>query len=516
MVGREGTAVLKKAFDKISEILDLNYICLILSAVISFCVLTVCSKNSPVYAFNDWVDGNAFFTVGKGIANGLVPYKDLFEQKGPLLYLIYAIGYLICHDSFFGVYILEIISGAFFTFFLYKLIREYAGTFYSYIGAALTISLMFSSTQFVQGGSAEEFCLPFMAYSFYSIAHHINHEAFSRSYFFFNGLAAGLISLIKFNLLGFWFIWMVCNFFYVLYKKNFKQGLFACLYFLAGMFLPILISVIVFALAGGLKDYINTYIFFNTRAYTTTTPFAERVTDMFSSVDMQAKYSSCIYVVTIIGLIGLFTRIYQKAVLPIFVILSYIFLMVGIYFGGNPFIYYYLMLSPYVVFGFIAIACSFEKFLFKDSYVRVLILTLVSMVLFYHNTMSTNHLQAKNINKMDFVQYQFAEIIDSDKDTSLLNYGFLDGGFYTAANVVPTVKYFMLQNVDSTKYPIIMESQNQYLKDKTTNYVVVREYFANVGYHTDIPYLNENYQLISEKKTTYESMDVTYFLYKRK
>ncbi|MFQ9073882.1 MAG: hypothetical protein ACLR43_15090 [Faecalibacillus faecis] len=42
--------------------------------------------------------------------NGKVPYKDLFEQKGPLLYLIYGIGYLISHDTFLGVYLLEVIS----------------------------------------------------------------------------------------------------------------------------------------------------------------------------------------------------------------------------------------------------------------------------------------------------------------------------------------------------------------------------------------------------------------------
>ena len=93
---------MKKVVNKISEILDLKYITFIVCLIISFCVLTVCSKNSPIYEFNDWVDGNAFFTMGKGIANGL-PYKDLFEQKGPLLYLIYALGYLISNDSFLAL-----------------------------------------------------------------------------------------------------------------------------------------------------------------------------------------------------------------------------------------------------------------------------------------------------------------------------------------------------------------------------------------------------------------------------
>ena len=57
-----------------------------------FCLLTAtmillfCSQNSPLYPMNDWVDVNAFFTVGKGMMNGLVPYKDLFEQISLPLY----------------------------------------------------------------------------------------------------------------------------------------------------------------------------------------------------------------------------------------------------------------------------------------------------------------------------------------------------------------------------------------------------------------------------------------------
>ena len=38
---------------------------------------------------NNWVDENAFFTVGKAWGHGLIPYRDMFEQKGPVLFLIF-------------------------------------------------------------------------------------------------------------------------------------------------------------------------------------------------------------------------------------------------------------------------------------------------------------------------------------------------------------------------------------------------------------------------------------------
>ena len=90
---------------------------------VSFFCITICSKNSFLYVFNEWPDANAFFTVGKGWMNGLIPYKDLFEQKGPVLYLLYGIGYLFSHDTFFGIYLLEILSYTVFLYYCYKIAR---------------------------------------------------------------------------------------------------------------------------------------------------------------------------------------------------------------------------------------------------------------------------------------------------------------------------------------------------------------------------------------------------------
>ena len=45
----------------------------------AFSLLAVCSKSSFLYPMNDWVDVNCFFTVGRGILRGLVPYRDLYE-----------------------------------------------------------------------------------------------------------------------------------------------------------------------------------------------------------------------------------------------------------------------------------------------------------------------------------------------------------------------------------------------------------------------------------------------------
>ena len=100
--------------------------------------------------------------------NGLVPYKDLFEQKGPILYFIYGIGYLLDNDGFTGIYILEVLSSTILCYCLYKLSKLMICPLYSFFATLLTFVVISSSTSFVQGGSAEEFVLPLIAFSLYS------------------------------------------------------------------------------------------------------------------------------------------------------------------------------------------------------------------------------------------------------------------------------------------------------------------------------------------------------------
>ena len=69
-------------------------------------VLLICSKSSPLYPLNDWVDANTFLTIGRGSLHGKVPYRDLYEQKGPVLYFIHTLAAWISEDSFLGVWLI--------------------------------------------------------------------------------------------------------------------------------------------------------------------------------------------------------------------------------------------------------------------------------------------------------------------------------------------------------------------------------------------------------------------------
>jgi hypothetical protein len=74
--------------------------------------------------------------------------------------------------------------------------------------------------------------------------------------------------------------------------------------------------------------------------------------------------------------------------------------------------------------------------------------------------------------KGDLPQYKFAEIINQKENATVLNYGFLDGGFYTAAGSIPNVRYFCVMNANRSE---ALEAQKEAIQNRTVDFVITRE-----------------------------------------
>ena len=71
----------------------------------------------------------------------------------------------------------------------------------------------------------------------------------------------------------------------------------------------------------------------------------------------------------------------------------------------------------------------------------------------------------------DTMQYRAAAVISETQGASLLNYGFMDAGFFTAAGLTPDVKYFHQTNVPLEE---MLSEQNRYIEEGLCDYVVTR------------------------------------------
>ena len=165
--------------------------------------LLIATSSSPLYAANFWTDTNIYFTIGRGMTRGLMPYRDLFDHKGPLLFMLYALGAAISDTSFIGVFILEALSLAAAVYAGWRTVSLFGEGRLTLLSMPILAAVVCCCTAFTQGGSAEEFALPALAAGVYLALALMARpgEADGRRALAF-GVAAGWVFLIKYTDIG--------------------------------------------------------------------------------------------------------------------------------------------------------------------------------------------------------------------------------------------------------------------------------------------------------------------------
>lgn len=69
-----------------------------------------CNSFSPFFIPEGAMDPNCFYAEGCAIAHGYLPYKDFIDVKGPLLFFIYTIGYLLTPTHCLGIFFIYVLA----------------------------------------------------------------------------------------------------------------------------------------------------------------------------------------------------------------------------------------------------------------------------------------------------------------------------------------------------------------------------------------------------------------------
>lgn len=503
------------------KILLRNWKTIVYCLIISFLFLAICSKSSFLYPFNDWADANCFFTMGKGMFNGKVLYADLFDQKGPLIFLYYGIASLISYKTFIGVFIIEVISFSIFLYYAHKLMTLYIKKEISYLALPIICFIILTLPAFTHGGSAEEFILPMIMYSLYSLTKFLKEDKIFYNTIFVNGLVAGLVATMKFSILGFWFFFIMIVFFYFLFKGNYKKAFAAALTFLGVMFIPFIPWIIYFLMNNAIKDWINSYVIFNIKFYPSQIPFILKMV-MFILKPLRFMVQNLgfgIFLILGFGSLIFTNTFFKNKNYGILIILSYLFLCLGIFSGGISFRYYYLILTPFMIYGIIEFALLIQgkyNINFSNTKKTLYFLTISFFLIFSYVGNKNVTYMSIYLPKENLVQYKFSKIINKKKNPKILNYGYLDGGFYTMAGVIPVNKYFQKQNVSDDIFPDIMDEQNKLIKEKKVDFIITRKIIGKKNKRKYPSYLTTNYSPISHQNQYYEEHKYTYTLWSKK
>lgn len=185
-------------------------------------------------------DTALWHVIGRGITQGKVPYRDLFEHKGPLLFFLYAFGWL-CPDQRLAMFLLQWLFFTVALIYGYRLCRLYVTQGKAVIGLLFFLFLFCGTIG--EGAMSEEWSLPFIIITLYYAIRYLKCSGTSRPHpvrlGFLYGFCFGCVACIRLNnaapiagvILAFVIIMIL--------RRQYISILWNALAFLAGMVIPI-------------------------------------------------------------------------------------------------------------------------------------------------------------------------------------------------------------------------------------------------------------------------------------
>lgn len=455
---------------------------LLLSFLISAVFMGICSKSSPLYPMNDWVDVNCFFTVGKSILQGVVPYRDLYEQKGPLLYFLYAIAALISRHSFFGVYLLDTVSFGLFLYCCGRIAQLYLGNRPAVYAVCLFLAAVIpTSPAFCHGSSVESVSLWMLMYPLYVLVLASREKRTLKTMeAMCIGLCAAGALYMKFTMVGF-FLGLCVHVagWYLLREKKPLELLKTIGAFLGGMAALSAVIFGYFLIHGAVRDFITAYFYNNLFLYPTESP--NRLLTIYSCLKRAFRLNPGFCYFAAIGWLWfIFSRVKDGKTFSA-VTLSLFGLAAGTYWGGRSYPYYGLVFAVYSVFGPIGLIETLDRLKISELYRKIIrskafiswifmgILAVALPVVSWRNS---GNVYLMSYQKQDMPQYQFAQIINTVEDATVLNYGFLDGGFYFASDTVPSCRFFCTLNIPISE---MWDEHKDAIENGEVDFIITRD-----------------------------------------
>ena len=177
-----------------------EYILLALSSILLITLFSACSW---LYPLNPWDDANCFTTIAKSMLDGKVLYRDIFDQKGPLLFLIHVASAWAFERPFLGIYFLQILCLFGYLVYSLKTIRLFRQGSVACATLLLIALAGVTSDFYYYGDTVEEFSMPILAYSFYLFLRYArNNELPSVTESLFLGLGYAAVFWMKFTVLA--------------------------------------------------------------------------------------------------------------------------------------------------------------------------------------------------------------------------------------------------------------------------------------------------------------------------
>jgi hypothetical protein len=384
-----------------------------------------------------WTDSSVFIYIAKSILNGKVVYRDVFDHKGPFLYLINIIGLVLSGGKgFWGIWLLQLIALFITSIFLYKT----SILFFNKIISLLVISvlLLFQSSLDVGGNVAESWAVPLMSVSLFIFSRYFTTKKdLTWVHLSVLSVTFTLTFLLRANLVLMWGFFGTAIIFDSLMRKQFAN----ILKYLIIVTSFIIITIIPFGLYFYFNDSIEEALFgmlgFNFKYSAGTDPemLKSMVFGFFSSIFI-------IVPIAIFSLISIFKYDRQNYTLyDLTIIISIIMIFVSSCLG-RPAMHYLVQIIPLLI---IPLGYCYTYLYDSLSYKKVLI----TLIVFFSLTSVVILSSAKKLIRNYYINN--TEISERDVFKLIINNTGENDKILVIGN---STNYYLFSNrMSSSKYP---------------------------------------------------------------
>lgn len=465
-------------------------LCLICSLIFMFFF----GLNSPLHTFNSHCDYQWYMTMGRGILAGKIPYRDLFEHKGPLVYAVFAVAGLF-QDAQIAVWVFEVLCVSLYLYFGYQIALKFLSPWSSL--AVLPLLMMILSTNYcrgLEGSCVEEFCLPIFMYGLLCFLDFImDHRKVTWRRSLAMGICLGILLWTKYLMWEFFFIPMLIWFVVNLSQRKFNEIMRAGLIMIVGIAvisIPILIG---FAAVGALDDLFMVYFQLNMTRYSADVvglTEVERFIRPWTNLLKSFLIGIFFFITLCWGVICFAVKNWhQKSGWQMLIAVVGTWLLVG-FFGGL--LYYYLPLFAYTGLGAVYIIKMVVHVFqtlgsgIKRPWVKSFVIVLVTVVSFFVAFPFVTNRAEINRPREDYAPLVVAEIISKYNQTAaqpatLFTYQMADAGFYNAAGIIPNMYYYANHSFTQDAFPEMYQSFDETIRSQLCDFVITyrRVYLDN-------------------------------------